>query len=204
MVTYLSWRWIFWINVPIGAFGVTLAFRVLRDSGRRTKHHLDLVGMGSPRPRALRHPVGHHPQGPRGMAPIDASLLLVPGYVVGSAVGPLAGRVADRFGPVLPATAGLSLQVVALLVYSRLSIGTGLWVVVVASVLNGIGASGFFPANTAALMRAVKPQVFGVASGMLRTFANIGMVFSFSMAILVASRSISRGWHLSYSWGRPR
>jgi len=113
--------------------------------------------------------------------------------VVGSAVGPLAGRVADRFGPVLPATAGLSLQVVALLVYSRLSIGTGLWVVVVASVLNGIGASGFFPANTAALMRAVKPQVFGVASGMLRTFANIGMVFSFSMAILVASRSISRG-----------
>jgi len=57
------------------------------------------------------------PQGPRGMAPIDASLLLVPGYRGGSAVGPLAGRVADRFGPVLPATAGLSLQVVALLVY---------------------------------------------------------------------------------------
>ena len=42
-------------------------------------------------------------------------------------------------------------------------------------------------------MRAVKPQVFGVASGTLRTFANIGMVFSFSMAILVASWSISRG-----------
>ena len=47
MVTYLSWRWIFWINVPIGAFGVTLAFRVLRDSGRRPQHHLALVGMGS-------------------------------------------------------------------------------------------------------------------------------------------------------------
>ena len=47
MVTYLSWRWIFWINVPIGAFGVTLAFRVLKDTGQRTKHHLDLVGMAS-------------------------------------------------------------------------------------------------------------------------------------------------------------
>ncbi len=33
---------------------------------------------------------------------------------------------------------------------------------------------------------------FGVSSGMLRTLANLGMVFSFSMAILIASRSISR------------
>jgi hypothetical protein len=34
--------------------------------------------------------------------------------------------------------------------------------------------------------------MFGIASGMMRTFANVGMVFSFSVAILVASRSISR------------
>ena len=36
-------------------------------------------------------------------------------------------------------------------------------------------------------------HVFGIASGMLRTFSNIGMVFSFAVAILIASRSISRG-----------
>jgi hypothetical protein len=34
--------------------------------------------------------------------------------------------------------------------------------------------------------------MFGIASGMMRTFSNIGMVFSFAVAILVASRSISR------------
>lgn len=264
IVTYMSWRWIFWINVPIGAVGVTLAFRVLKDTGQRARRRLDLLGMGTlglglfgvlwavtrlatssfgatttgylvggaalvgtfawvEHHRAapmldlslLRVPtltptllaallqglanfavlffVIMYLQGPRGLSPLDASLLLVPGYTVGSAVGPAAGRLADRTGPVLPATAGLALQVVALGVYSTLSVGTSLWVVVVASVLNGTGASAFFPANSAALMRAVKPQVFGVASGMLRTFANIGMVFSFSMAILVASRSISRG-----------
>jgi hypothetical protein len=39
--------------------------------------------------------------------------------------------------------------------------------------------------------------MFGISSGMLRTFANIGMVFSFSVAILVASRSISK--HLAFA-----
>jgi hypothetical protein len=41
-------------------------------------------------------------------------------------------------------------------------------------------------------MKAAPRDMFGIASGMMRTFANVGMVFSFSVAILVASRSISR------------
>ena len=42
-------------------------------------------------------------------------------------------------------------------------------------------------------MKAAPPEAYGIASGILRTFANIGMVFSFAVAILIASRSISRG-----------
>ena len=132
-------------------------------------------------------------QGPRGLSPIHASLLLVPGYVLGSVAGPYAGRLADRRGPVLPATAGLAIQVVSLAVYAQLTVTTGLWVVVLGSIINGIGASFFFPANSSAVMKAAPPEAFGIASGMLRTFANIGMVFSFAVAILIASRSISRG-----------
>jgi len=131
-------------------------------------------------------------QGPRGLSPIHASLLLVPGYVVGGCMGPFGGRLADRVAPVLPATLGLGIQVLALLMYAQLSLHTGLWLVVVASIVSGVGVGFFFPANSSAVMKASPPRLFGISSGMLRTFSNVGMVFSFSLAILIASRAISR------------
>ncbi len=268
IVTYVSWRWIFWINVPIGLVGVGLALHLLREHGERKPHRLDLVGMTalglglfgilwavtklavSPLDGEL---VGYllggvafiglfvlverrtaepmldlslfrvpsmtpsllaslfqglanyavlflvimYLQGVRRLTPIHASLLLVPGYLVGAGIGPVAGTLADRFAPVLPATIGLGVQVVALFVYAHLAPTTGLWLVIAGSVVNGLGASCFFPANSSAVMKASPPEAFGISSGMLRTFANVGMVFSFSMAILVASRSISR--HLAFA-----
>ncbi len=264
LVTYTSWPWIFWINVPIGIAALLLALRVLHDRGGREHHHFDVAGMltlglglfgvlwaitrlattamdaaaagflagglaliavfavvelrqAEPMLRlslfrvptlapsllaaffqalanfAVLFLVIMYLQGPRGLSPIHASLLLVPGYVAGSAAGPLAGRLADRVGPVIPATAGLAIQVGALFAYAQLSIGSPLWLVTAASVVNGVGASLFFPANNSAVMKASPPEVFGISSGMLRTFSNVGMVFSFAVAILIASRSISRG-----------
>jgi EmrB/QacA subfamily drug resistance transporter len=263
IVTFVSWRWIFWINVPIGIVAVTLALRVLRDSGKRESRSIDLIGMllaglglfgilwavTNLATRALdpelvtflvggvvalvlfalveahtKDPMVHlslfrvpaltpsllaslfqglanyavlflvlmYLQGPRGLSPLDASLLLVPGYLVGGAIGPFSGRIADRVGPVIPATVGLATQIIGLAIYAQLGLSTGLWLVVVASIVNGIGSSTFFPANNAAVMKASPPNVFGVSAGMLRTFQNVGMVFSFSMAILIASHAIPR------------
>ena len=268
IVTYFSWRWIFWINVPIGLIALGVALRVLKQKGERSSHKLDIIGMLSLGvgifgilwgitklatqsldlsiigflasgvlllvafyfiERAQSEPmlrfslfkvptmtptllaslfqglanfavlflVIMYLQGARGLSPINASLLLVPGYVIGATIGPFAGRLADKKGPVLPATLGLAIQGVSLLIYAHLQINTGLWVVVLASIINGIGSSAFFPANSAAVMKASPPNMFGISSGMLRTFSNIGMVFSFSVAILVASRSISK--HLAFA-----
>lgn len=58
--------------------------------------------------------------------------------------------------------------------------------------IGAVGAGGFFPANNAAVMKAAPQGEFGIASGLLRTFANVGMVFSFAVAILIASQSISK------------
>ncbi len=264
LVTYLSWRWIFWINVPIGAVALFLALRALPSDHGYRHRDLDLPGMatlgaalfavlwamvqlttsafsevislwllgglallalfGIIERRAkdpmvplslFRVPtltpsflasffqglanfavlflITMYLQGVRGLTPLDGALLLVPGYLVGSVIGPIAGRLADRLGPVIPATVGLSIQMVAMLLYITLGLTTPLWVVSAISIVNGLGSGGFFPSNSAAVMKAAPRQVFGVASGMLRTFANVGMVFSFSTALLVAAHALSRG-----------
>jgi EmrB/QacA subfamily drug resistance transporter len=44
IVTYLNWRWIFYINVPIGAFGLVLTWFFIQNSRSQTHAPFDLVG----------------------------------------------------------------------------------------------------------------------------------------------------------------
>lgn len=46
LATYVSWRWIFWINLPIGVVGLWLAARFVPDDGQPAPARLDLAGWG--------------------------------------------------------------------------------------------------------------------------------------------------------------
>jgi len=264
ITTFFSWRWIFFINVPIGGIALLLALYVLKENTRATRRHMDIWGLitlglglasllvamtrlsshGWSTSEAIllaggivalaifgwvesrqEDPLLHlnlfrirvitfslfaaffqglggfailflvmmYLQGARGLSPLQSSLLLVPGYLIGGVAGPIAGRLTDKVGSVLPATVGLALQAVAVLIYAQLGGYTALMWIVVASIINGIGSGGFFPSNNAAVMKGAPAGQYGIASGMLRTFANIGMVMSFAAAILMASTRIPRG-----------
>ena len=131
-------------------------------------------------------------QGIRGLTPLDASLLLVPGYVIGACIAPFAGRLTDKIGARIPATSGLFLMLAGILVYTTFSITTPLYFVIIASILGGSGSSLFYPANNSAVMANAPPGYYGLSSGLLRTFANIGTLISYVLAITIASITVPR------------
>ena len=262
-VTFLSWRYIFFINIPIGVFATLVGYLMLKEGSPRVKSTLDVVGMlllggglslvlffltgitGSDLTatfvaelaagvvliaafvfweRSFRSPlldlsllrqrvmtasilaaffqslasfavlflVIMYLQGPRGLTPWSASLFLIPGYILGGMIAPFAGRLSDRLGARVVASVGLLSMCAGILTYSTLTLGSSLYVVVLGSVLNGAGSSTFFPANNSAVMANAPRRAFGIASGLLRTLSNIGMVSSFAVALLIASLSIPR------------
>jgi MFS family permease len=263
ITTFLGWRYIFYINVPIGIFAIILGLRYIKDQEKRNTK-LDIIGMLSLLAslslisygaaniagegvsllnvylisagliilvgfilveRRRQFPIidlkafkankvftysifasflqtmGYlatafiiimYLQGIRGLSPFEASLLLVPGYVLASLVSPFTGRLSDKIGSRIPATIGLALMMLAIFIYLQLSISTPLYVIIIASTIGGLGSSLFFPANNSAIMANAPKEFYGGASGLSRTLSNIGTLLSYVIAISVSSVTVPR------------
>jgi EmrB/QacA subfamily drug resistance transporter len=131
-------------------------------------------------------------QGLRGLTPLDASLLLVPGYLVGSALGPWVGRRVDRQGARAYATLGIVFMGAAVLAYSQLGLTSWLGWIPVISLISGFGIGTFYPANNTAIMAEATPRTFGSISGLRSTLMNLGTLLSFVLALTIASASVPR------------
>lgn len=46
IVTYLDWRWIFWLNLPIGLAGIVLVGLFIADVSEPVRHRFDPLGFG--------------------------------------------------------------------------------------------------------------------------------------------------------------
>ena len=262
-VTFLSWRYIFFINVPIGTGATLVGYFMLKEKSPRLKESLDyggllllgaglflilygvsnITGSGWDYTTGLEMLMGamlivsfiflemriKHPlldlsilksriltasifaaffqslatfavlfliimylQGPRGLSPWNSSILLIPGYILGGVVAPLSGRLSDRVGARVVATIGLSVQIVGVLIYLTFAISTSIYVVILGAVVYGSGNSAFFAPNNSAVMSSAPPKAYGVSNGLLRTMANVGMLSSFAVALLMSSLSIPR------------
>jgi EmrB/QacA subfamily drug resistance transporter len=262
ITTLFGWRYIFYLNVPIGLVAIPLALTTLPKTPRReavldipgflafsaalglicygaiefASYGLTAVDVGylivgvlllpvfvaielrARRPmidfRQIRErylglsltagflqPLGYlaviflltmYLQGLRGLSPLDASLLLVPGYLIGAFLGPAVGRRVDTFGARRLTTLGISITAVAVLLYSTLSITSWLGFVPLISCMTGVGAGIFYPSNATAIMSRATPTTFGSISGLQGTLLNLGALLSFVIALSLASASVPR------------
>jgi EmrB/QacA subfamily drug resistance transporter len=129
-------------------------------------------------------------QGVRAYSPLTAALLILPMPLISSVVGPLSGRWADRIGGKIPASLGLAAQALALLVLFTFTPTTPYPALALALALMGIGSGLFWSPNTSTAMGASPRNRLGVASATLNTMRNVGMVFSFAVALAVAAASM--------------
>lgn len=131
-------------------------------------------------------------QGVRGLSPLDASLLLVPGYCVGAVAGPLMGRLTYRTGTRAMATGGILMMLAGIAGYSLLGNTTWLGWVPITSLVTGLGTGMFFPANTLAIMSQAAPDRLGAVSGLRSTLQNMGALLSFVLSFAIASAAVPK------------
>ncbi len=131
-------------------------------------------------------------QGVRDLSPLNASLLLIPGYVIGGVLAPFMGKYSDKFGARILATIGILMMIFGIMVYYTLGLSTTLYVVIIGTILSGIGSAMFFPANSSAAMANADSKLRGSSFGLLRLMSSLGFILSFVIIFLIMSLVIPR------------
>lgn len=119
------------------------------------------------------------------LAPTPAGRVMIAVPVAIVVTAPLAGWLADRRGPRLPATSGLLLVAAAIGLLATVRADTSALLVVAILVLYGAGAGLFQAPNNSAVLDAVSANVRGVASGALATTRQLGQLVGVALATAV-------------------
>ncbi|WMT50911.1 MAG: MFS transporter [Ferroplasma sp.] len=262
ITTFIGWRYIFYINVPIGLIGFYMAEKYIKDNKKSTVKIdyvgtvliiaiLGLISYGAVEvasvganitnismviagliilvPFAIIEKRSKSPvidtrafknrklslslmaatlqaigflsvlfilimylQGVRGFSPFDASLILVPGYLLSSLLSPRMGRLSDKIPPGIIAGTGILIMAMGIVVYLFLGVTSPIYLVIVGSIITGLGGSMFWPSNTSSVMSNSPRELYGSSSGLLRTLTNIGTLLSYVIAITVAASTVPR------------
>ena len=111
-----------------------------------------------------------------GYTPGRAGLIMVPSSICMAIVGPIAGRLSDRYGWRRFIIAGLFLSMGSLLTLSRSGESTSVAVVIAALAVQGVGMGAFFSTNANAVLSTVERARYGIATAfmnMVRSTANV-------------------------------
>lgn len=92
--------------------------------------------------------------------------------------GPLSGFLSDRFGSRMFATGGMVISAIGFYLLNTLHVNFHYLPFAVYLFIIGFGMGLFASPNSAAIMNSVPSRFRGVASGMLATFMNAGMMMS--------------------------
>jgi EmrB/QacA subfamily drug resistance transporter len=132
-----------------------------------------------------------------GYSAVKTGAVFLPMTLLIIVVAPAAGRFSDRIGSRWLMTGGMALVAVALLLFSRLGLGSGFWDIFPGLIVGGLGMASVMTPMTAAALGSVPVAKAGVGSGVLNTFRQVGGALGIAvMGAIVAG-------YVDLSGGRP-
>ena len=129
-------------------------------------------------------------QGVLGYSPTQTGLALVPGAVCMLFLGPLSGRLSDRYGWRALTVGGLALITASLFILSRLTAESTLATVLPGLILQSCGMGLFFSPNASSVLSSVSRESYGVISAFLNLVRNAGNVVSIAAATAIVTATM--------------
>lgn len=129
----------------------------------------------------------------RGLDTRHAGLVLTAQPIVMAIVAPMAGAMSDRIGSRILATSGMLVLALGLVLVGIIATRGSIAMLVTALAVIGIGIGLFTTPNNSALMGAAPRHRQGIASGVLASARNVGMVLGVGVAGAVFTTILTRG-----------
>ncbi len=131
-------------------------------------------------------------QNVKGFEPRTAGLILIPGAAALAVLGPISGRLSDRFGWRKLNLLGLALSSSALFTMAaQLSDRTPLTLIIPLLVLNTSGTGLFNAPNNSSILSAVERSRYGVVSAMTQLMRNSANVTSIALATTIVATTMA-------------
>ena len=118
----------------------------------------------------------------RGLNSEQAGLLLTAQPIIMAIVAPISGSLSDRIGSRLLSTLGMAIMAAGLILLSRLGSSSPDSQTIIGLAVTGLGTGIFISPNTSALLGSAPRERQGIASGVLATARNVGMVLGVGLA----------------------
>jgi EmrB/QacA subfamily drug resistance transporter len=115
------------------------------------------------------------------VTPLWAGIYTIPSSVGILLLGPLSGRLSDRYGARYFATIAMVLTAVGFSLLFTVPVDFSYPRFAAIIFLYGVGAGMFMAPNTAAIMNSLPPEHRGVGSGMRATLVNVGIPLSMAI-----------------------
>jgi EmrB/QacA subfamily drug resistance transporter len=129
----------------------------------------------------------------RGFEPAQAGLLLTAQPIIMAIAAPISGSLSDRIGSRLLSTIGMVILAVGLFLLARLGPASSNTAILVSLGVCGLGTGIFISPNNSALLGSAPRQRQGIASGILATARNVGMVLGVGLAGAIFTSITARG-----------